>query len=99
MINNQRTENTPENTKLEMENVRISIDMNCEVEKDNIEKRVKMRIEKSCLMASALFHLIELSCMQYEELRLGEADPKLAQEHIESIRITAELGKQLAYQI
>jgi len=50
-------------------------------------------------MAASLFHLIEISCMNYEEMRLGELDSKFAQEHLESIRIVAELGKQLAYQI
>lgn len=96
---NQPASGKPETTKKEMEDVKIEIYTNWKAEKGDTENLARMRIEKSCLMASALFHLIEVSCMPYDELMLGEADPKFAQNHIESIRTAAELGKQLAYQI
>ena len=85
--------------KPEMENVAITIYTNWKCEKEDTARMRKMRIEKSSLMASALFHLIEISCMPYEQLSVGEADSKFTQEHLESIRSIAELGKQLAYQI
>lgn len=93
------TEKKQETTEKEMENVEITIYTDWKCEKDDKSKIAKLRIEKSCLMASALFHLIEISCMPYEQLTLGEADSKFTQEHLESIRTVAELGKHLAYQI
>ena len=97
-MNEENKQKTVENEK-EMETVEITILTDLKCEKDDTSKRARLRIEKSCLMATSLFHLIEISCMNYEEMRLGELDSKFAQEHLESIRIVAELGKQLAYQI
>ncbi len=94
-----KTENNQEAIEKEMETVAITIYTDWKCEADDKSKFAKMRIEKSCLMASALFHLIEISCINYEQMALGEVDSKFAQEHLESIRTVAELGKQLAYQI
>jgi hypothetical protein len=92
-------ENKQETTEKEMKTVAITIYTDWECEKDDTSELARLRIEKSCLMASSLFHLIEISCMNYEQMMLGELDSKFAQEHLESIRSVAELGKQLAYQI
>ncbi len=94
-----KKENKQETTEKEMETVAITIYTDWKCEKDDKSELARMRIEKSCLMASSLFHLIEISCMNYEQLTLGEADSKFTQEHLESIRTAAELGKHLAYQI
>lgn len=93
------TENKLKTTERERETVKITIytDWKCDV--GDKAEFAKLRIEKSCQMASALFHLIEISCMPYEQLTLSEADSEFAQNHIELIRAVAELGKQLAYQI
>jgi hypothetical protein len=92
-------EKTQENVEKDMVNVEITIFTDWKCEKDDHAGIAKMRIEKSCSMASSLFHLIEISCMNYEEMMLGEVDSKFAHEHFESIRTVAHLGKQLAYQI
>lgn len=94
-----KAENNQENVENEMETVEITIYTDWKCEKDDTSKRAKMRIEKSCLMASSLFHLIEISCMNNEQMMLGEADSKFTQRHLESIRTVAQLGKQQAYQI
>jgi hypothetical protein len=94
-----KTENNLEVTEKEMETVEITIYTDWKYEKGDTSERARMRIEKSCLMASALFHLIEISCHNYEEMMVGEVSPVFAQQHLESIRTVAELGKQLAYQI
>ncbi len=94
-----KTDNKQEITEKEMESVEITIYTDWKCEKDDKSKMAKLRIEKSCMMASSLFHLIEISCMNYEQMMLGEVDSKFAQDHLESIRTVAELGKQLAYQI
>ncbi len=93
------TENKPETTEKEMETIQITIYTDWKCEKDDKSKMARMRVEKACLMSSALFHLIEISCIPYEQLMLGEADSKFTQNHLESIRTLAELGKHLAYQI
>ena len=97
-IKTEDEQETAEKEK-EMETVSITIYTDWECEKDDKSRMAKMRIEKSCLMATSLFHLIEISCMNYEQMSRGEVDSKFAQEHLESIRIVAELGKHLAYQI
>lgn len=84
---------------VEKETVTITIFTDWECESSDKAKLARMRIEKSSQMASALFHLIEISCVPYEDLAMGEADTESAQRHLESIRSIAELGKQLAYQI
>ena len=94
-----KTDNKQETTEKEMKAVAITIYTDWECEKDDTSELARLRIEKSCLMASSLFHLIEISCMNYEQMMLGEADSRFTQEHLESIRLVAELGKQLAYQI
>ncbi len=94
-----KTQNKMETIEKEMQTVEITIYTDQKCEKDNPSKHAKLRIEKSCSMASALFHLIEISCMNYQQMMLGEADSRFTQEHLESIRLVAELGKQLAYQI
>ncbi len=94
-----KTENEQETTEKEMETVAITIYTDWKCEKDDKSRMAKLRIEKSCLMATSLFHLIEISCMNYEQLTVGEADSRFTQEHLESIRVVAELGKHLAYQI
>lgn len=55
-----KTENKQENAEKEMETAAITIYTDWECEKDNKSKLADMRIEKSCQMASALFHLIEM---------------------------------------
>lgn len=90
-------ENKPQHGEKETVKITIYTDQKCEAWDKS--KFAEIRIEKSCQMASALFHLIEISCMQYEQMMLGEVDAKFAQKHLESIRATAELGKELAYQI
>jgi hypothetical protein len=94
-----KTENKQETTEKEMETVEITIYTDFKCEKGDKSKMAKMRVEKACLMSSALFHLIEISCMNYEQMMPGEADSQFTQEHLESVRIVAELGKKLAYQI
>jgi len=94
-----KTDNKQETTEKEMVNVEITIYTDWKCEKDDYDEIAKRRIEKSCSMASSLFHLIEISCMNYEEMMVGEVDSKFAQNHLEAIRTVAELGKQLAYQI
>jgi hypothetical protein len=92
-------ENLMTKKEKEMKTVEITIYTNLQCEKGDTSELARLLDSKSCQMASSLFHLIEISCMNYEQMPLGEADSKLAQEHLESIRIIAELGKQLAYQI
>lgn len=92
-------ENKQQEVEKEMETVEITIYTDWKCEAGNKSKLADMRIEKSCQMASALFHLIEISCMPYEDLLSGEASSEFTQKHLQSIRSVAELGKQLAYQI
>jgi hypothetical protein len=96
-----RTEKTQENVEVEKEmvNVEITIYTDRECEKGDHNEYARIRIERSCMMASCLFHLIELSCINYTDMMIGEVDSEFAHRHLESIRTVAELGKQLAYQI
>jgi hypothetical protein len=96
-----KTEKTQENVEVEKEMVsaEITIFTNRKYEKGDHDERARARIEESCMMASCLFHLIELSCINYTDMMIGEVDSEFAHRHLESIRTVAELGKQLAYQI
>ena len=96
--NNTMNEEKPK-TKRRNGNSGITIFAEQKCSKNDQENYTRIRIEESCRFASSLFHLIEVSCMNYEELMPGEADSKFAHEHLKSIQAVARLGKQLAYQI